>query len=160
MPACCASGKGSILVADQRSLQSRVSSRIFRPIDESDDIAVLEIAEPLHLVNGRDCIPEALHDLCGQLETDVHPPGADVKQDIPRGGDRMAAAGADLSKRVQLSGPRVTEELIPRLGAKPRHAGETGLDVTELHSANDSGEIRAERTYGFVALALRLEANH
>ena len=43
--------KGRVFVANNCSLASGVSSRIFRAIDEPDDITVFEISEALNLVS-------------------------------------------------------------------------------------------------------------
>src|SRR5271155_3163228 len=71
----------------------------------------------------------------------------------------MTTAGTNLSKGMQLSGSRAAEKLVPRLGTKPHYTCKTGVDVTEFHSADEPGEIRAERTHRCTTLALRLYAN-
>ena len=71
----------------------------------------------------------------------------------------MTPAGANLSKRMQLSRSRTPEEFVPRIGTKPHNASKTRFDVTELHRANQPGEISAERTHSCEALALRLYAD-
>ena len=44
-------GESDILLADDRSVDRQFAVRIFRPIDETQQIAVVEVAEPVHLVH-------------------------------------------------------------------------------------------------------------
>ena len=76
-----------------------VIHRVFGPIDETHQVAVIEVIEAVHLIRHRDRATEPRHDLCRELEAKIHPGRTDVKQDVAwrRDGDMPAV---DLTKRV------------------------------------------------------------
>ncbi len=124
-----------------------------RAVDEADQITVVEIAEAVHLVLGDDEARETAHDLCRQLETEIHARGADMKEKIARRGDRMVAA-ADLAERMQIFRARGAEETIPGVGANAEHAGQPALEVAKTDGAQQAREIAEQLSRGI----LRLEA--
>ena len=46
-----AAGEGGIFLADQRGVDRRRAARVFGPIDEAQQVAGVEIAEAVHLVD-------------------------------------------------------------------------------------------------------------
>src|SRR4029077_142653 len=111
----------------------------------AEEIAVVEIAKPMHFVDRRNRIAEPGHDLRRQLEAEVHALGANVEEEIARRRARMARARLDLSKGMQLRRPRITEEPVPRLGADPQDAGEISLDIAETDRTYQPREVAAKR---------------
>ena len=90
-----------IFSADKRGFAGIVVFRIFRPVDEADQIAIVEIFETVHLVqNGRDRA-KAVHDQRRHFETHIHANGADMEQQITGGGDRVMDA-SDFLEGMQL----------------------------------------------------------
>lgn len=63
-----AAGERGVLFADEHGLEHRLAPRIFRPIDEADEVAVVEETETVHFIYRRDGIPDARHDLRRKLE--------------------------------------------------------------------------------------------
>ena len=152
--------KGRVFAADDRRLPSRLSSRILRAVDEAHHIAVVEIAETVHLVDHGDHIPDAVHDLHSQFEAEVHTFGANVKEDVARSGYGMASAGANLPKRVKLGGTGGSEELVPGIGTESCDAGKACLDVAKLHSAYQPGQIRTKGQQTRVGVLVLANAQH
>ena len=148
-----AAGKGSVLFAHQRRLEGQSASRILRPIDETDQVAILKVAEALHLVGNRNRVADACHDLGCQLKADVHSLGTDVKQHVARSGRGMAIACPELPERMQFGGPGIAEEPVPGIGSEGRDTSERGVDVAELDRANQAGEVAAKRAQGGVLSA-------
>jgi len=87
-----AARKGSIFVTNKCSLFCRAASRIFCAIDEPEDVAIIEIAKAVNLVGNRNYVADSVHDLCRQFKTKIGAFGSNVKKDVPRSGDGMAAA--------------------------------------------------------------------
>ena len=72
----------------------------------------------------------------------------------------MALPRPDLTKRMEFSRPRFSEELVPGIRSESRDTREPCLDATEIDRAKDSRQISAERAHGCVALAVRLNAGN
>jgi hypothetical protein len=81
-----------MFVTDNCSFVCCTALRIFCAVDEPDDIAIIEIAEAVNLVGNRNYIADVVHDLCGQFKTAVGVFGSNVKEDVTRSGNGMAAA--------------------------------------------------------------------
>ena len=76
-----------VLVADQRGVARGLGHRVFRAVDEAEQVAVVEILEALGRVGHRHRAFQPRHDQRGQLETEVHALGAQVEQQVAgRGG--------------------------------------------------------------------------
>ena len=103
-------------------------------------IAVVEIAKAVHLVDRRDRVAEPRHDLRRQLEAEIHALGADVEQEIAGRGDRMTRSGLDFAERMQFGRPRlrrtacptrpiriaITQERFPSMSRKPTARSSAG----------------------------------
>jgi len=61
-------GESSVLLADQHGVHRRLPPRILRPIDETDQVTVVEVTEAMNFVHCRNGIPKARHDLRRKLE--------------------------------------------------------------------------------------------
>ena len=112
-------GESSILLADDGGVDSGLIHRVLRPVDETNQVAVIEVIEAVHLVCRGNCAAEPRHDLCRQFEAQIHSCGADMKEDVARCCDGVMAA-VDLTERVQFFRLRCPEEPVPCVGAK-RH---------------------------------------
>ena len=66
----------------------------------------------------------------------------------------------ELPEGMQFGGPGIAEEPVPGIRSESRDTSERGIDVAELHRANDSGKVAAKRAHGGVALRLWLYRNH
>ena len=91
--------------------------------------------------------PSFGHDLRRDLEAQVHPLGADMEQQVPRGCDRVARSGPELSEGVKLGRARVPEQPIPGVRPDSHHAGEPGFEIAKFNRANQAREIGAERPH-------------
>src|SRR5262249_5789596 len=107
-------------------------------------IAIVEVAEAVHLVDRRNRAADPRHDLRRKLEAQIHAFGADVEQEITGRGDRMALSGTNLAERMQLRRARPPEQAVPRVGADPHDAGRARLDVAEFPRPEQRAEVRAE----------------
>ena len=85
------------------------------------------------------------HDLAGQLEAQIHPRRANVKEQVAGRADRMPAACADLAERVQSGRPRQSGQPVPGCRAEPGHAGQVAVQVAE---ADRPDQPRQDRRTG------------
>ena len=109
----------------------------------------------MHLVDCCDRTAELGHDLRRDLETEVHPLGSDMKQQVSRRRDRVARSGAELAEGVKFSRSRVAEQPVPGVGPDSHHAGEAGLEITKFNGPDQAGKVRAKRPHGAdIVLAL------
>jgi len=53
--------------------------RVFRPIDESDEIAIVEVAKPVYLIRGLNGLADTVHDLRREFKAQVHASRTDVE---------------------------------------------------------------------------------
>src|SRR5439155_4065816 len=102
---------GGVLLADDRGLDGVVIHRVFGPIDETHQVAVIEVIEAVHLIRHRDRAIEPRHDLCRQFEAKIHPGGPDVKQDVTWRRDSVMLA-MDLAKWMQVLRPGRSKEAV------------------------------------------------
>ena len=142
-----AAGEARILGADQHRGERLVSGRVLGAVDKSEEIALVEIAEALHLVDRRYGGPEPGHDLRRQFKAQVEPLRTNVEQQVARGRDGVAGAGADLAERVQLQRLWRAEQPVPEVGADPHRAGEPATEVAKADGAHEIGEFGAERPH-------------
>ena len=101
-----AAGEINIFVADKNEFADGLTPRILGAIDKSKQIAVIKVSKPMHLVRLRHYTSDARHYLRGKLEAHIHVVGANVKQQIAGGGNRVASAGSNFAEWVQLGGTR------------------------------------------------------
>ncbi len=136
-----AAGEVRILIADLAGGQGDLAVRVLGAVDEAEQIAVVEELEAVHLVDDRDGTGHRLGDPAGQLETDVENLGADVEEQIPRGGRGVVAGAAQLDEGMQLGGPRPGEQSIPGVGADRGHQRQVLGRITEADRPNQAGKL-------------------
>ena len=97
----------------------------------------------MDLVDGRDAVNQVGHHLSGQFETQVHPLGTDVEQQIARRGRSVARAAVQRAEGVQIERPRLTEQPIPDVGAERDDARQIATHVARSDSAHQGVEAAA-----------------
>ena len=146
-----AAGEGGVFLADQRGVDRGPLHGVFRAVDETKQVAVVEVFEALHLVGRKHGVAKPRHDARRHLEAQVHARGADMEQQVARRGDGVMHA-ADFAKGVQLSRFRRSEQAVPRVGADPHDAGESAIGRAKADAPHQRGEIAAQaarRSLGF-----------
>ena len=114
-----AAGKGRVLLADDgRSIAAGPPG--FPSRDETDQVSIVEIFETVHFVRDGDCTAEAGHDLRASSKQ-IHAGGADVEEEVARGGDGMVLA-VELPEWVEVLRPRRAEKPVPGVGTEGHHA--------------------------------------
>ncbi len=76
-------GEVRIVVTEDGGAVEGVASWILRAVDEAQEVTVVEIAEPLHLIDDRDGIAERDEEQAFQLKAEVAALGADMKEGSP-----------------------------------------------------------------------------
>ena len=150
-----AAGERRILGADQRRAGGGRTDRVLGPVHESEQVPLVEIAEPVHLVHHGHRVRQPGHDLGGQLEAQVHPGGPDVEQHVARGGDGVPRAGLDLLERVQPGRPWPGPgrpwpgpgQPGPRPGTEAGHTAQPPGQVAEPDRPEQAGQVPAQRTH-------------
>src|SRR5215510_3275892 len=92
--------KRGILLADEGGVDSSLCHRVLRPIDEADQVAIIEVVEAVHFIHRGNCAAEPRHDLCRQFKAQIHTRGADMKEDVTRRCDSVMPA-VDFTERMQ-----------------------------------------------------------
>jgi hypothetical protein len=126
-----AAGEGRVLVADQDGVGRGGARRVLGAVDEPEQVAAVEVAEALHLVDHAHGRPERRDDPAGQLEARVGAAGPDVEEQVAGGGRRAVPLARDLAKGVQPGGARAVEEPVPGRGPDAEHAGQPLLGHPE-----------------------------
>ena len=72
-------GESGIFVANEDGVDGCAARGIFGAVHKAEEIAFIEVAEAVDFVGGSDGPFEASHDLGGELETEIHALGTDVK---------------------------------------------------------------------------------
>ena len=119
-----AAGELLVLGADDGRFSSGRSRRVLSPIDKADQVTLVEVPEPVHLVADRDRSGQPVHDLRGVLKAQVHPVRPDMEEKVARRGYRAVPAAGQRTERMQLGGPRPREQPVPGKRADPCDAGE------------------------------------
>src|SRR5208282_4311674 len=152
-------GERGVLIADEHGIDRCRAPGILRPVDETEQIAVIEITEALHFVHRRNGIAETRHTLSGKLEAKIHALSADVEQQVAWRRDRMARSAANLLEGVQFRWLRLSKEAVPRVRPKPHHAGKSSFQVAKFHRTHQRGEVSAERAHSGAMLNARVECH-
>jgi hypothetical protein len=84
--------EGRIFAANEDGVCRRIACGILGAIDKSEDIPFVEVTKTLDLIGSAYGAAETSHNLRGQLKTQIHLLGANVKDQIACGGDSMARA--------------------------------------------------------------------
>ena len=96
----------------------------------------------MHLVDDLGAAAQALGQSLSQLEAEVEPAGADVKQQVARRRHRSVARAGELAERMQPHGTRITPQPIPQAGSDPHHTRQLRLGYPESHRALEPRDVR------------------
>src|SRR2546421_7936609 len=117
---------------------------VLSPVDKTDEVTAVKVAESVDLVHGGDRASQPSHDLCRQLEAQVHALRSDVEEQIARGRRGAALSRKNLAKLSQLGWPRLPEQLVPRFRSHRHDAGKASLKFTKPRGTNQRGEVFAQ----------------
>ena len=136
-----AAGERGILLADERGVDHCLTARVFGAVDEPQEVAVIEVTKAVDLVDRRDHVTEARHDLRRHLEAKVHPLRTDMEQQVPWRRSRMVRSGPDLPERVEFGWTRVPEQPGPmrRTRSLSRRKGRLRGRETPLRESTPAG---------------------
>ena len=109
-----ATGEARILVADQHRLGGGAPLRILGPVDESEDVALVEGAKTVDLIHDLGETTQAIGQPLGQLEAHVEPMGPDVEQQVAWRRHRGVARTGELAERMQPGRAGTHSEPIPQ----------------------------------------------
>ena len=90
------------------------------PSTKPEQVTLVEVLEAVHLVDDVDRARQSVHDLRRELEAQIHPPGADVEQQVAGRARGVVPRAVQLAERVQARRPRPEREAVPRLGTDRR----------------------------------------
>src|SRR5262249_29862305 len=99
-------GENRIFVANEDGLGDSVACGVFRAVHEPQKIALVKVAECLDFVDRSDRACDPRQDLRSELETEIHPFGTDVKDQVPGCRNGVSWPRAKLKKRMKFGGPR------------------------------------------------------
>ena len=153
-----AAGEGLVLLADDRRRDRVLADRVLGAVDEAGEIAVVEVPEPVHLVDRGDSPAQPRHDQRRQLEAEVEPIGADVEEDVAGSRDRDARPRGDRPERMEPGGARRPEEYVPPIRAERDDTAEPAVEVALADGADESGELAAQRAHDVPTPGARLES--
>ena len=120
-------GECRVLGADGHRGLGRRPGRVLGPVDEAEQIPLVEVLEPMDLVDDRGRPGQPAHDQGGQLPAQIHGCGPDVEQEVARRRHRPVPTTVEGLERVKLGRPRAGEETIPRRRPDPGHDGQPAL---------------------------------
>jgi hypothetical protein len=152
--------EGGILVPDQRRPRGGGTGGVFGAVDKADQVAVVEVAEAVHLGCDGHRAAEPAHDLAGQFEAQVHPHGADMEQHVAGGSDGMPRSCFYFSERMEPGWLVRTGDAVPRCRTKAGDAGQVPVQIPESHGTDQAGQVRAERTHRVGAVLTRGDFDH
>src|ERR1019366_1175859 len=117
-----------IASADGDRVIRGLSGGVFGPVDEAEQVALVEVLEPVDLLDDRDVTAQPVHDLARELEAQVHLDCPDVKRRSPgvdtarclsptNSGSGCNSAGlGPLNSRSHADDPRPTTQVRPPSG--------------------------------------------
>ena len=152
-------GERRVLLADEGGVDGSLVDGILRPIDETEQVAIVEVLEAVHFVRRGDGAIEPRHDLCRQFEAQIHARGADMEEDVPRRRDSVMHA-PDFLERMQFLRPRRAEQPVPGVGAERHDAGQPALEVPEPDGAQKTGQVAAQAANGGFGRRSRIHRHH
>src|SRR5205807_8978737 len=149
-----------VLVADDGGVDRQLICRVLGPVDETDQVAVVEILEAMHLIDGGHCPAEPNHELRREFEAEVHSGGTDVEEDVAGRGHGMTRLRPDLPERMELRRSSSAEEPVPGGGTEPHDAGEVALEVAKGDRPNQRREVFAEASDRLAMVIAGVDRNH
>lgn len=146
-----AAGAVGVLVGDEHGVGHGGADGVGGAVDEAQQVAGVEVAEALGVVDNRRSVAELEQQLALKLEADVAAVGADVEEQVAGGGHGGMAGAGDLAEGPQLLGAAqagdVGGEGVPGVGADADGAGELGVEVAQgdvFGEVLDAGEDGAD----------------
>src|SRR5262249_14066556 len=115
-------GEVRLAVLDDGRLFGVRTGRVLGAVDEAHQVPFVEVFESVRLVHHGGGAGQLLHQLAGQLEAQVHPPGPQVENQVARGRNRRVPGTDDLAERVQVGRARAAEEPVPGVRPHADHA--------------------------------------
>ena len=130
-----------VFVSDQCRMGDIWSDGIGGSIHESQQVARIEIAEALYLVDYGDAVAKRLKQQTLQFKTQIQTRGPNVKQNIAGRGGRVVLRPLDRGKRLELLGPRLRVKALPEITAQPDDARQPRVLIAKadrLHQVGDA----------------------
>src|SRR5207244_1363976 len=149
-----------VLVAYDGGGDRQLICRVLGPVDETDQVAVVEMLEAMHLIDGGHCPAEPNHELRREFEAEVHSGGTDVEEDVAGRGHGMTRLRPDLPERMELRRSRSAEKPVPGGGTEPHDAGEVALEVAKGDHTNEGREVFTEASNSLAMVIAGVDRNH
>ena len=146
-PAC----ERRVLVTDHHRVKSDTAGRILGPVHEAEQVTLVEVLESVDLIDDRGHVAEPVHDLAGELETEIHLRSANMKQQITRSGHGSVLGAGDLAEGMQLRRACSGEQAVPGLRSHADHAGEPAVRDSESDGSLQPGTVAEQVTSGSFA---------
>ena len=121
-----------------------IALRVLGAVDEPEQVAFVERAEPVYLLDDVRAPGQPIHQPLGEFEAQVEAVRTDVKQEVAgRLGRRVPWAG-NLHERVQVGGTRLAEQTVPQSGADTSHAAQRALGEAEADRPPQRTDVRQQ----------------
>src|SRR2546430_11532696 len=117
---------------------------VLRPVNKTDEVPAVKVAESVDLVHGGDRASQPSHDLCRQLEAQVHALRSDVEEQIARCRRGAALSRKNLAKLSQLGWTRLPEQPVPRFRSHRHDAGKASLEFAKPRRTDQRAEVLAQ----------------
>src|SRR3984957_11551049 len=91
-------GERRVGIVDRHRRECGATSWILCPVDKTEQITLVEIFEPMNLIDDSGAAAQPVHDLSRDLEAQIHLRGADVEEEIARGRHCVVPLPVDLRK--------------------------------------------------------------
>src|SRR5579863_5399689 len=75
-------GECRIFVVNEYGIGSRAACGIFGAVHKAKDITFVEVSKTVHFIGGADRLVQPSHDLRSEFKTQIHPLGANVKDQV------------------------------------------------------------------------------
>ncbi len=131
----------------------RLTLGVLGAVDEAEQVALVEGAEAVDLVDDTGGAVEAVHQSRRELEAEVEPVGADVEEQIAGGRGRGVLAAGEARERVQVARSRraVAEQAIPQRRADAGDADELALGDPEPDRALERADVGQQLAHDLLA---------
>ena len=149
--------RGVLFPDHERSASGRAVG-VLGPVHEPQQVALIEGAEPVHLVDHTRASHQPAAQPLGELEAQIQAMGADVEQQIAGRGRRDVPGAGKAGKGMQRGGARRAEESLPRLRAHAHHARQLALGDAKADRPPQPADVREHVPH--VVLAARRHREH
>ena len=127
-------------------------------VDETQQVALVERSEPVHLVDDPHVPAERAHQTLRELEAEIQALGSEVEEQVARRRDRGVSRAGDLGERVQLGGARIAEEGVPGRRPDTHDAAQPTLGGAKADRAAESADVSEYLAH--VGLGARVHGHH